>query len=164
MISISPKATAGHLIDTCGTGGDGRGTFNISTCAAIVASACGAKVAKHGNRASSSKTGSADVLEELGIKITVEPHDAERMIETHGFAFLFAPAFHPAMKNVASIRKELGFRTVFNILGPLANPANVKGRLSGFLTGKLQGKWLRLYVFLELSMRLLFPAIRMRLA
>ena len=131
MIKIEPKVADDNLIDTCGTGGDGKGTFNISTCSAIVASACGATVAKHGNRAASSKCGSADVLEELGIKIAVEPRIAERTIETLGFAFLFAPSFHPAMKNVAPVRKELGFRTVFNILGPLANPANVKRQVIG---------------------------------
>jgi len=140
MVSINPNPANGTLIDTCGTGGDGKGTFNISTCAAIVSSACGAKVAKHGNRAASGKTGSADVLEELGVNVVVEPHDAERLIETHGFAFLFAPAFHPAMKNVAIVRKELGFRTVFNILGPLANPANVKRQVIGVFDKETAGK------------------------
>lgn len=138
MISIDPKCE--NLVDTCGTGGDGRCTFNISTCSAMVASACGAKVAKHGNRAASSKSGSADVLEELGIKIAVGPYEAKRMIETRGFAFLFAPAFHPAMKNVANVRKELGFRTVFNILGPLANPANAKRQVIGVFDKETAGK------------------------
>ncbi|MCX7704979.1 MAG: anthranilate phosphoribosyltransferase, partial [bacterium] len=113
--------THGIVADTCGTGGDNTGTFNISTAAAIVASACGVRVAKHGNRAVSSKSGSADVLEKIGMKIEIEPEKAERMLEEIGFTFLFAPLYHPAMKNVAPVRKEIGFRTIFNILGPLCN-------------------------------------------
>ncbi|HON05046.1 MAG TPA: anthranilate phosphoribosyltransferase [bacterium] len=113
----------GIVVDTCGTGGDNSGTFNISTAAAIVGSACGLKVAKHGNRAVSSKSGSADVLEKLGMRIQLPPDKAERMLREINFAFLFAPFYHPAMKNIAPVRKELGFRTIFNLLGPLSNPA-----------------------------------------
>jgi anthranilate phosphoribosyltransferase len=128
-IRITPEKD--HMIDTAGTGGDGTKTFNISTCAAIVAAGAGAKVAKHGNRASSSKSGSADVLEELGVPIITDPEKAKAQLEHIGFAFLFAPSFHPAMKHVAKIRKELGFKSVFNILGPLTNPAGAKRQLIG---------------------------------
>jgi len=121
----------GIIADTCGTGGDGSGTFNISTAAAIVGSACGLKVAKHGNRAVSSRSGSADVLEKLGMKIEISPLKAERMLEEINFTFLFAPLYHPAMKNVAPVRRELGFRTIFNLLGPLCNPASANVQILG---------------------------------
>ena len=111
------------VVDTCGTGGDGKGTFNISTTAAFVAAACGLKVAKHGNRAMSSQCGSADVLEALGVKIDLNPEQVQRCLETVGIGFMLAPVFHPAMKYAAGPRKEVGIRTVFNILGPLTNPA-----------------------------------------
>lgn len=120
-----------YAIDTCGTGGDGGKTFNISTAVAIIAAAAGVKVAKHGNRAVSSKSGSADVLQELGINIDLEPEKAKKLIDEKGMAFLFAQRYHSAMKNVGPIRKELGVRTVFNILGPLTNPAFVKGQVLG---------------------------------
>lgn len=120
-----------YAIDTCGTGGDGGKTFNISTAVAIIAAAAGVKVAKHGNRAVSSKSGSADVLQELGINIDLEPEKAKKLIDENGMAFLFAQRYHSAMKNVGPIRKELGVRTVFNILGPLTNPAFVKGQVLG---------------------------------
>lgn len=123
--------TRGIVADTCGTGGDNTGTFNISTASAIVASACGLQVAKHGNRAVSSKSGSADVLENIGMKIEIPPEKAEKMLETINFTFLFAPLYHPAMKNVASVRRELGFRTIFNILGPLCNPAGANVQIIG---------------------------------
>lgn len=127
----------GYAIDTCGTGGDGGKTFNISTAVAFVAAAGGVKVAKHGNKAVSSKSGSADVLEALGAKIDLEPEDAGRCIEKVGITFLFAPLYHSAMKNVAGPRKELGTRTVFNILGPLTNPASVRGQVLGVYDGIL---------------------------
>ena len=126
-----------YAIDTCGTGGDGGKTFNISTACAIIASAGGVKVAKHGNRAVSSQSGSADVLTELGININVEPSVAARLIEEKGMAFLFAQNYHSAMKNVALPRREIGTRTIFNILGPLTNPAFVKGQVLGIFNKDL---------------------------
>lgn len=126
-----------HLIDTCGTGGDGGKTFNISTAVAIVVSSGGVKVAKHGNRAVSSKSGSADVLGELGIKVDYSKDESKRIIEEKGMAFLFAPQYHGAMKNVAKERKELGTRTLFNLIGPLANPAPITGQLLGIYDEKM---------------------------
>ena len=120
-----------QLIDTCGTGGDDRGTFNISTGAALVVAAAGAKVAKHGNRAITSKCGSADVLEALGIAVTLSPELAVESLRTAGFMFLYAPALHPAMKRVLPIRRALGFRTIFNIAGPLTNPAAAPAQIMG---------------------------------
>src|SRR3989339_301988 len=134
-IKIDPDAM--HLVDTCGTGGDNSGTFNISTAAAFVASGAGASVAKHGNRSISSKCGSADVLKALGVNIELEPKKAEECIEKVGIGFLFAPKFHPAMKYAMEARKELGVRTVFNILGPLTNPAGAKSQLIGVFDPKL---------------------------
>ncbi len=119
------------LIDTCGTGGDGTGSFNFSTAAALVAAGAGVAVAKHGNRAVSSRSGSADVLEALGVPLDLSAEQAREAIERHGFAFLFAPLYHPAMKHVGKARKELGVRTVFNLLGPLANPAGVRRQVVG---------------------------------
>jgi anthranilate phosphoribosyltransferase len=120
-----------EVIDTCGTGGDGASTFNISTAAAIVISSLGVKVAKHGNRAVSSKSGSADVLEALHIDIQATPEEAKRALKTKGLAFLFAPLYHSAMKYAALPRKEIGFRTVFNLIGPLSNPARCKRQVIG---------------------------------
>lgn len=120
-----------HSIDTCGTGGDGVGTVNVSTLAAILIAACGGVVAKHGNRALSSKCGSADVLEALGVKIDAEPAQITRCIEVAGIGFAFAPRFHAATKSVGGPRKELGTRTIFNLLGPLTNPAGVKHQVVG---------------------------------
>ncbi|REJ69139.1 MAG: anthranilate phosphoribosyltransferase [Planctomycetota bacterium] len=119
------------LLDTCGTGGDASGTFNISTAAAIVVAACGVPVAKHGNRSITSKTGSADVLEALGIDIDVEVEVVERCLDEVGIGFCFAPRMHPAMKYVAAVRKQLGFPTIFNLLGPLCNPAGAPYQLLG---------------------------------
>src|SRR6478672_2670988 len=118
-------------IDTCGTGGDGARTFNISTASALVVSAAGVPVAKHGNRAMSSATGSADVLEALGIPIDLEPSQAEQALATDGFAFLFAPSYHPAMKHAGPVRRELGVPTAFNLIGPLTNPAGVRRQVVG---------------------------------
>ncbi|WP_017436791.1 anthranilate phosphoribosyltransferase [Saccharococcus caldoxylosilyticus] len=120
-----------EVIDTCGTGGDGASTFNISTAAAIVVSSLGVKVAKHGNRAVSSKSGSADVLEALHIDIQTTPEEAKQALKMKGLAFLFAPLYHSAMKHAALPRKEIGFRTVFNLIGPLANPARCKRQVIG---------------------------------
>ncbi len=120
-----------NLVDTCGTGGDGLGTFNISTVAAIVAAGAGANVAKHGNRAVSSLCGSADVLSELGVNIDLDAAQMSRVLRRAGIAFLFAPKLHPATKAVAHIRRELGVRTIFNILGPLTNPAFARRQVLG---------------------------------
>jgi anthranilate phosphoribosyltransferase len=128
-----------HLVDIVGTGGDGSHTFNISTCSMFVAAAAGAKTAKHGGRSVSSKSGSADVLEALGININLPPEAISRCIAEVGIGFMFAPNHHPAMKNVAPVRKELGVRTIFNILGPLTNPAGAPNILMGVFHPDLVG-------------------------
>jgi len=127
------------LVDTCGTGGDGRGTFNISTLAAIVAAGAGANVAKHGNRAVSSSCGSADVLTALGVHIDLDAPRMSRVLERTGISFLFAPKLHPAMGAVAGVRRELGVRTIFNVLGPLTNPAFAKRQVLGVYADHLVG-------------------------
>jgi anthranilate phosphoribosyltransferase len=128
-IAITPPV--GAVFDTCGTGGDRSGTFNISTAAAIVLAACGMKIAKHGNRSVSSQCGSADVLEALGVNIQASPAIVEQCLNEVGVAFLFAPTFHPAMKHAGQARKDLGVRTAFNLLGPLTNPARPTRQIVG---------------------------------
>lgn len=120
-----------HLVDTCGTGGSGTDTFNISTASAMVAACAGARVAKHGNRGATSKSGSADLLEAAGVKLTLEPAAVARCIETLGVGFMFAPGHHSAMKHVIGPRREIGVRTIFNLLGPLTNPASAPNQLLG---------------------------------
>ncbi|MDP3252481.1 MAG: anthranilate phosphoribosyltransferase [Hydrogenophaga sp.] len=128
-----------HLVDIVGTGGDGSHTFNISTCSMFVAAAAGARVSKHGGRSVSSKSGSADVLESLGVNINLSPEAIARCIEQVGVGFMFAPNHHPAMKNVAPVRRELGIKTIFNILGPLTNPASAPNILMGVFHPDLVG-------------------------
>ncbi|HEY1090205.1 MAG TPA: anthranilate phosphoribosyltransferase [Burkholderiaceae bacterium] len=128
-----------NLVDVVGTGGDGAHTFNISTCSMFVAAAAGAQVAKHGNRSVSSKTGSADVLEALGANIMLKPEQVAACVQQCGIGFMFAPNHHPAMKNIAPVRKELGVRTIFNILGPLTNPAGAPNILMGVFHPDLVG-------------------------
>ena len=134
-----PVQDTTHLVDIVGTGGDGSHTFNISTCSMFVAAAAGAKVSKHGGRSVSSKSGSADVLESLGININLKPEQIAKCIADVGIGFMFAPNHHPAMKNVAPVRKELGVRTIFNILGPLTNPADAPNILMGVFHPDLVG-------------------------
>jgi len=142
-------ADRSHLVDIVGTGGDGSHTFNISTCSMFVAAAAGARVAKHGNRSVSSKSGSADVLEALGATIELQPEQVAQSIERCGIGFMFAPIHHPAMKVVAPVRREMGVRTIFNILGPLTNPAGASNILMGVFHPDLVGIQAR--VLLELG-------------
>ncbi|NOY89360.1 MAG: anthranilate phosphoribosyltransferase [FCB group bacterium] len=135
--SLKVKISNEYAVDGCGTGGDGSHSFNISTAAALVASAAGVTVAKHGNRSISSKCGSADLLKKAGGKIDLSPEKVERNLQKIGFGFMFAPRFHPAMKYAAAPRRELGVRTIFNILGPMTNPASVKRQLVGVFDKKL---------------------------
>jgi len=135
-VRINPRVS-GNLVDTCGTGGDASNTINVSTAAAFVTAACDVPVAKHGNYAVSSKCGSANVLSELGVNISPQPAEVQSMIETLGIGFMLAPIFHPAMKRVGQLRRELGIRTVFNILGPLTNPAGAKAQVMGVYDPKL---------------------------
>ena len=130
-------------IDTCGTGGDGAHTFNISTAAALVLAGAGVKVAKHGNRALSSKSGSSDVLSALGVNLQASQVQQLRALDTANIAFLFAPAYHGAMRHVGPVRAEIGFRTVFNLLGPLSNPASAKRQVMGVYDPRLLEPWLR---------------------
>jgi anthranilate phosphoribosyltransferase len=152
----TPIEVEGDLLDTCGTGGDGLATFNISTLAAIVAAACGAKVAKHGNRAASSMCGSADVLEQLGVKIDLAPEGVTRCIEEGGIGFLFAPVFHPSFRFASAPRRELAVRTVFNVLGPLCNPAGARFQALGVADGSLAGKMADVLVRLGVARAIVF--------
>ena len=141
MRALSQRVrVSGDVLDTCGTGGDRSGTFNVSTAAAIVCAGAGVKVAKHGNRAASSRCGSADVLEALGVKIDLPPEGVARCIEEAGIGFCFAPIFHPAMRHAATPRRELGVATVFNFLGPLTNPAGARFQALGVSDSKMLPK------------------------
>ena len=133
MRELSSKVSVDkeYLVDTCGTGGVGSGIFNVSTTAAFVASSCGAKVAKHGNRSATRKSGSADLLEAAGVAINLSPHQVKKCIEEVGIGFMFAPAHHDAMKHAIGPRKELGIKTIFNLLGPLTNPAGALNQVLG---------------------------------
>lgn len=143
MRELSTKvnvASDAHLVDTCGTGGDGIQTFNVSTASAFVASAAGAKVAKHGGRSVSSTCGSADVLEALGVNVNLTPDQVARCVDELGIGFMFAPNHHSAMKHAAPVRRELGVRTLFNLLGPLTNPAGARRQVMGVFDRDLTGK------------------------
>ncbi|MDO9051169.1 MAG: anthranilate phosphoribosyltransferase [Methylotenera sp.] len=143
MRELSAKVSiqdSSHLIDTCGTGGDGIQTFNVSTVSAFVAAAAGAKVAKHGGRSVSSTCGSADVLEVLGVNVNQTPEQVANCVNEIGLGFMFAPNHHSAMKHAAPVRRELGVRTLFNLLGPLTNPANAKRQVMGVFSAALTGK------------------------
>ena len=154
----TPIQVEGALLDTCGTGGDGLATFNISTLSAIVAAACGARVAKHGNRAASSMCGSADVLEALGVKIDLGPDGVARCIEEAGIGFLFAPVFHPSFRFAGVPRRELGLRTVFNVLGPLCNPAGAKYQALGVADGSMAAKMADVLIRLGVERAIVFHA------
>jgi len=138
-VKITPKRN-GMLVDTCGTGGDGKNTFNISTAAAFTAAGAGVKIVKHGNRGATSKCGSADVLEALGVKIDISPERVSEIIDENGIGFMFAQSHHPAMKYVGRVRKEIGIRSFFNLIGPLSNPAEADAQLLGVYDASLTEK------------------------
>jgi len=144
-----PVKVSGNVVDTCGTGGDASKTFNISTTGAFVVAGAGLKVAKHGNRGMSSGCGSADVLDALGVKIELGPHEVERCLEEIGIGFMFAQTFHPAMKYAAPSRREIGIRTVFNILGPMTNPAGAQAQLLGVFDEELTLKMAQVLSLLD---------------
>ena len=152
----TPIDVDGDLLDTCGTGGDGLSTFNISTLSAIVAAACGVRVAKHGNRAASSLCGSADVLEQLGVKIDLQPEAVARCIGEAGIGFLFAPIFHPSFRFAGVPRRELGVRTVFNVLGPLCNPAGARFQSLGVADGSQASKMADVLIRLGVERAIVF--------
>jgi anthranilate phosphoribosyltransferase len=154
----TPIEIEGALLDTCGTGGDGLATFNISTLSAIVAAASGARVAKHGNRAASSMCGSADVLEQLGVKVDLGPEGVARCVDEAGIGFLFAPIFHPSFRFAGVPRKELAMRTVFNVLGPLCNPAGAKYQALGVADGSMAGKMAEVLMRLGVERAIVFHA------
>ncbi len=135
--SVKIKPNCSVVVDLCGTGGDQQGTFNVSTVASLIVAGAEIAVAKHGNRSVSSQVGSADVLEELGANINLSPQGSERCLNEIGIAFLFAPLYHPAMKNVSQLRKEIGTRTIFNVLGPITNPAGIKHQVMGMYSEAL---------------------------
>lgn len=140
-VPVACDAQSGVVLDTCGTGGDVRGTFNISTAAAIIAAACGVKVVKHGNRSASSKSGSADVLEKLGVKLELAPDQLSRCVSESNICFAFARSHHPAMKHVAPVRTALGIPTIFNFLGPLTNPGRARHQLLGVFAPELTDRF-----------------------
>ena len=146
--AVKLATPAGDVFDTCGTGGDRSGTFNISSAAAVVVAACGVRVAKHGNRSVSSRCGSADVFEQLGVNIAASPTVVERTLSEANIAFFFAPTFHPAMKHAGPTRRELGIRTVFNLLGPLTNPAGATRQIVGVPRSELTEPIARSLMFL----------------
>src|SRR5579864_766972 len=154
----TPIHVEGALLDTCGTGGDGLATFNISTLSAIVAAGSGVRVAKHGNRAASSMCGSADVLEQLGVKIDLTPERVARCIDEAGIGFLFAPVFHPSFRFAGATRRELGLRTVFNVLGPLCNPAGAKYQALGVADASLASTMADVLVRLGVERAIVFHA------
>ena len=147
---------ADYLVDTCGTGGDGANLFNVSTASAFVVAAAGGRVAKHGNRSVSSSTGSADVLEAAGIKLDITAEQVARCVREIGVGFMFAPAHHSAMKHAIGPRKELGMRTIFNMLGPLTNPANVKRQVIGVFNVRFANPWQKCWHVWEVNMSWLF--------
>lgn len=149
--SVKISSKDNNTIDVCGTGGDSSGTFNISTAAAFVVAGTGISVAKHGNRSISSKSGSADVLKELGANINLTPEQSEKALAEIGITFLFAPEYHPAMKYVAPVRQELGMKTIFNVLGPLTNPATTKKQLIGTFSYQTAEMMIRALDFLNME-------------